>query len=1058
MRLLSIAFVIVATAGNPLWAGQKALTPALPIPSKQSAISEQAYTAENYRTAIAFHSDGTSTTQVTARYRALSQAGVQQLGLLVFSYNSANEQLKIDYVRVIQPDGTVIETPLGSVQDMPAEISRQAPMYSDLRQKQVPVKGLSVGDLVEFQTESQVLHPLIANEFWFEYRFTKTLIVKQEELEVSVPSGKYVQVKSPDVKPEITREGGRTVYLWKESNDKAETASEQIEAEPFPAVQITTFRSWQELGLWWHSLESAAAAPTPDVRAKAEELTKGLTTDQEKLNAIYRYVSTQFRYISLSFGIGRYQPHTASEVLNNLYGDCKDKHTLLASLLGAVGIDADSALINSTQKIDPSVPSPAQFDHVVSVVQGGLAGNNPLWLDTTEEVAPVGFLMASLRDKQALLIPQRGNPYLVKTPADPPFASFQTFDAEGKLSDDGTFTGTMHQVARNDYGFALRLLFFLAPQAQWQQLVQGISRLSGYGGDVSNVTAADPTDTGKPFQYTYDYARKNYGDWANHRIVSAITAIPLPDWANAESKPIKPLPLGSPQDITLKSSIQLPADFTPTLPPAVNLSRDFADYHSTYSFKAGVFYAERRLTVKEREVPVSEHADYQAFVKSVTDDENQFIPLATASSAVPAPAAPLSTEAQQLIQRARQAYAEQDFSDALDDMQRVVKIAPESAYAWTTLGALEVYRNQRDDGEAALRKAMSLAPKDPNAYSVLAMYLARTRHTEEAIQVWRDLLKQVPDNVPAHANLGWLLLNDRKYGDAVTELETIAKQNSQNKTFEMSLGTAALYAGKTQEGIAALESAVKLDPSPLTLNDAAYYLADNKVDLAKAQAYARQAVAQEESATDKISLDKLKDADPGLMSGLCAYWDTLGWVYFREGKLPEAEKHLEAAWVLGERNDIGDHLGQVYEKLGYKQKALLAYASAAASLDMTTGKTDPNLVRLVPDKAKRETAISHAREGVNRLRQVRLGKVSNFAGSAEFWVLLSSGGKIDGVKFASGADQLRPAAKAISLAHFKVLLPDGAPTKILRRGVLVCEGEGLGCDFTLLDIGSVHVN
>ncbi|MGH9343323.1 MAG: DUF3857 domain-containing protein, partial [Terriglobia bacterium] len=855
MRLIPTILIIVVSFASPVFAGQKPPKPA-PLASKKEDNSEQAYIIESYRTAINFRADGTSTTEVTARYRALSQAGVQQLGLLAFSYNSANERLKIDYVRVLHSDGTVVETPLNSLQDMPADITRQAPMYSDYRQKQAPVKGLSVGDLVEFQTETQVLHPLIANEFWYEYNFITALTVKQEELEVSVPTDKYVQIKAPDVKPVITKEGGRTVYLWKHSNDKIPTASEQSNASPIPSVQITTFRSWQELGRWWDALETKAAAPTPDIRAKAAELTKGLTTDQEKLNAIYRYVSSQFRYISLSFGIGRYEPHTASEVLNNLYGDCKDKATLLASLLEAAGIPSYPVLINSTRKIDPDMPSPGQFDHVISVVPEGPNGENLVWLDSTEEVAPVGFLAPILRDKQALLIPQDGTPRLVKTPADPPFACFQTFETDGKLSSDGTFTGKMHQVARNDYGFALRLLFFLATQSQWQQMVQGISRLSGYGGDVSDVTAANPTDTDKPFQYTYDYTRKNYGDWANHRIVSAITAIPLPNWANAESTPIKPLPLGSPQEITLKSSIQLPASYTPTLPPAVNLSRDFADYHATYSFKAGVFYAERQLIVKEREIPVAERADYQSFVKLVTNDENQFIPLTTASAATPPDA-----QVQQLLQQARQAYTEQDFSDALDDAQRAVKLAPKSAYAWMMLGGLEINRNEPEDGETALRTAISLAPKEPTAYTVLAMYLARTGHTEEAIQVWRDLLKQVPDNVPAHANLGWLLLNDKKYGDAVTELETIAKQNSQNKSFEIHLGMAALGAGKTQEGIAALESAAKFDPTPFTLIAVAYQMAERNVDLASAQNYAQEAVAQVESASGQISLDKVQDSD-----------------------------------------------------------------------------------------------------------------------------------------------------------------------------------------------------
>ena len=74
--------------------------------------------------------------------------------------------------------------------------------------------------------------------------------------------------------------------------------------------------------------------------------------------AIYSFVSTQYRYIGISFGIGRYQPHAADDVLSNNYGDCKDKHTLLASLLQASGITLYPALISSSWKLDPDIPSP----------------------------------------------------------------------------------------------------------------------------------------------------------------------------------------------------------------------------------------------------------------------------------------------------------------------------------------------------------------------------------------------------------------------------------------------------------------------------------------------------------------------------------------------------------------------------------------------------------------------------------------------------------------------------------------------------------------------------
>ena len=105
-------------------------------------------------------------------------------------------------------------------------------------------------------------------------------------------------------------------------------------------VQLTTFKDWEEVGNWWGALAAEQAKVTPAIESKAKELTAGLSTDAEKERAIYQYVAMKFRYISISFGAGRYRPHSAGEVLANQYGDCKDKHTLFAALLKAAGIQA----------------------------------------------------------------------------------------------------------------------------------------------------------------------------------------------------------------------------------------------------------------------------------------------------------------------------------------------------------------------------------------------------------------------------------------------------------------------------------------------------------------------------------------------------------------------------------------------------------------------------------------------------------------------------------------------------------------------------------------------
>jgi hypothetical protein len=159
-----------------------------------------------------FETDGTSSSVNTARVRIQSEAGVQHYGLLTFSYPSATGTFEISYVRVRKVDGSVVETPPENVQDMAAQITREAPFYSDLHEKHVTVKGLSVGDVLEFQTQERTSKPLAPGQFWTSYNFANDLIVLNEQLEISVPRGRAVKVKSAIVSTGDQR-GGRVSCL-----------------------------------------------------------------------------------------------------------------------------------------------------------------------------------------------------------------------------------------------------------------------------------------------------------------------------------------------------------------------------------------------------------------------------------------------------------------------------------------------------------------------------------------------------------------------------------------------------------------------------------------------------------------------------------------------------------------------------------------------------------------------------------------------------------------------------------------------------------------------------
>ena len=210
------------------------------------------------------------------------------------------------------------------------------------------------------------------------------------------------------------------------------------------------------------------------------------------------------------------EPPERADVLSNGYGDCKDKSTLLTALLAASGIEAYPALINSSGKIDPDMPYPGQFDHVITALPHG---KSYTFLDTTTEVGPFGYLVPTLRGAKALVIPDNGPATLIETAPNPPFKSFFNFQSDGSLDDSGTYQGKMQISTRGDLELAYRFAFREAGEAQWTPLMQKASGNLGFGGTVTNTTISAPDATDAPFQIQYNYNREKFGDWddkANH--------------------------------------------------------------------------------------------------------------------------------------------------------------------------------------------------------------------------------------------------------------------------------------------------------------------------------------------------------------------------------------------------------------------------------------------------------------------------------------------------------------------------------------------------------------
>lgn len=741
------------------------------MPAAKQDFSQEAVVIQQMLTKVRFEEDGTGSRETTARMKVQADAGVKQLAVLTFTYTAANQQVDIAYVRVVKPDGSVVATPDYNVQDMPADVSREAPMYSDIHEKHVAVRGLGVGDTLEYKVTLRTLKAEDPGQFWMEYSFEKDAIMLDEQLDLDLPADKQVTVASADAQPTITTQGARKLYHWASKNLARPDPEKPKSTKHWkPSVQVTTFSSWAQVGTWYNSLQKDRIQITPAIQAKADALTKGLTSQDDKVRAIFNAVALHIHYISLSFGIGRYQPHAADDVLANEYGDCKDKHTLLAALLKAAGIEAWPALIPSGRELDPAVPSPAQFNHVITVVP---SGGKLIWMDSTAEVAPMGVLFATLRDKQALVIPTDKPAYLDRTAAVLPFQQRARFEADGQLSDKGEFTAHISQNYYGDAGFLMRIAFRAVPESQWKQLVQYFSSSTGFGGEVLNPVVSPLEQTDKPLQFSYDYKRDKYGEWDDHRIGPAMPPVGWELMPGVKViKPADDIDIGSPGVQDYFSNIQLPEGYNVVPPEGTHIEQSWAKFDSYYGFHNGLFTAERRLEFKKEYVPLADWDKYVAFRNAIYADSARMMPLTSmaeypgltpqqyqtltlrtqhvqeladqlqdlrnALGTITSETSPSADELAKSLVACKQALQQiEEKSDSLPpDQFDSLYSARLLAAAWTAFGWLQLESNHLPEAHSYLQAAWTLS-QDPFAGYQFARTLAAEGKREEAEHIYR---------------------------------------------------------------------------------------------------------------------------------------------------------------------------------------------------------------------------------------------------------------------------------------------------------------------------------
>jgi len=1014
--------------------------------------SQEGFVFEQLKESVRFENDGSGVRETTAAIRIQSQAGVQAFGQLVFGYSTATEDLKIDYVRVRAADGQVTETPASSTQDFAPEVLREAPMYSDFRQRHVSVVGMRPGVILEYHLLITV-KPLAPGEFWYEYSFPEGYALLNATLQIDLPKSREIKIKSPDHKYEVREDGDRRVYTWLVKNFVPDRKKiEQQEVDDTPDVQLSSFTDWQEIATWYAKLQSGRAVPDDAIRKKASELTQSATTPDEKTRRLYNFVAQNIRYVSLSFGVGRLQPHAASEVLQNGYGDCKDKHTLLQAMLAAEDIKSYPVLIHSDRKLEEDVPSPAQFDHVITVVK---LGDNLTWLDSTAEVEPYGEIEYQLRNKQAVIASTDSQGGLRHTPADSPVKDRTTLNINAKFSQFGALDASLELASTGDSAWQLRGTFRRVPQTDWPRVLEFVSRAWGLQGDISDVKIDTIEDTAKPFHLLYHLRQADYfkvpNSGVNFRLLPAISVGRLPRASKRHSG--EPLDVGPAEERIYHLRVEFPSNFTVHPPSDVSITRDYGDYSSSYKLSKNILEGERKMVLKVSELPAFRRADYESFHNVTTSavEETPWCSIVKPSGSAAASASEIKGTPAELREAGSAALKRQDFATAANLLQRAADQDAATKEGWDELGKAYSALNDHDKAIQAFKKQVEVEPYHAHANAELASELQQLGRFDEAIAAYRKQIEIAPSDKSAHKQLGLLFIQLKRDPEARTELETAASFPPEDPEIKMALSELYSRIGESKKAEAMMTSltGAVLDAGQTDLFAAA--LRDD-IDPNQTEHDAEKNLSDIGDQFESGEYDHLNASAFSAMDLVALSWARLGWARFLQGDNLAATQFLEAAWSLSLSGTVANRLGRVYEKTGARDHAELLYALAAEAGGADALASREKVAKLSGTGVEKELAKASAE--LEKMRNIRSPQLVSGTASARFEMMFDNSTNPERVQFLDGDESLRKSNEKLEKLEYPIKFPDVSSIKVVRLVKASCTASS--CTITLLPLGGME--
>lgn len=462
--------------------------------------------------------------------------------------------------------------------------------------------------------------------------------VEHSSYTVEIPSSLDLRYKPQDISlsPVITDKGKTRIYSWEVKQlDAIEYEEGSVSYESnYPAILISPnqfsmdgnngdMSTWQNFGKWYASLSKGSINLSDGTKSFLREMVKNETGKKEKIKKIYKYLQTNFRYVSIQLGIGGYKTFDADFVDTKKYGDCKALTNYMQACLDAIGIVSYPALINAEYDkapVDPGFPHNS-FTHVILCVPDN---KDTTWLECTSPVTDAGILGSFTENRNALLITPQGG-VLVSTPKSK--ASENTFELSTKikLKEDGSGESKSTLKACGEY--KENLLFNVMDEKKDDQkkyLVSTLGFLQPDDFDFKSNSKDDSVET--TFQlYLEKIPSFTAGSkmFLNPRIYK-LWGGKLPSPEDRTKSFYFPDPFIK-RDTTIYF---LPENYTiENLPKDRNISFDYGIFKTEYGYdeKANTITSIAFLQLTHNIIPAGKYSEVFKFFGKITDEYNEKI-------------------------------------------------------------------------------------------------------------------------------------------------------------------------------------------------------------------------------------------------------------------------------------------------------------------------------------------------------------------------------------------------------------------------------------------------